>query len=344
VQTERSTIAANIPTHILLWVVLFLMCLGLGYPTLNRYDPRSTIGLSDTRGYYELATRGPAAVPSHMRFRVLVPFLTRPLTHIAEGRTGSWEPVFFGFLIVNSLFAATTAWLLILAAGRIAGSHATGLLSGAIYLLNFENSNLRLSGMIDSSEGCFLMAITFCLLRRRLWPLPVLGILGALAKETFVPFTLVFTLTWWFVSRRRELWKPGETLFVLSTGLLALLSLTVLQTAMSGHVVWPWQFGESLRAEGGHVQSLANNIFDRNLLYGFVWLLPIGLLRVKKLPLPWVFACASTAALDFTLVAWYGAAQGTAARALFSIAGPLLSLSVALYFGQPRTDGARHAG
>jgi hypothetical protein len=31
------------------------------------------------------------------------------------------------------------------------------------------------------------------------------------------------------------------------------------------------------------------------------------------------------------LVAWYGAMPGTAARAIFSIAGPLLSLSAASY-------------
>src|SRR4051812_36181065 len=81
---------------ILLWLILFLICLGLGYPTLSRYDPRTTGGTSDSRHYYDLVTRGPGAVDSHVRFRVLVPLLARPLYRMAKGRLGSWEPVFLG--------------------------------------------------------------------------------------------------------------------------------------------------------------------------------------------------------------------------------------------------------
>src|SRR5258708_5886952 len=104
---------------IFLWLILFLICLGLGYPTLNRYDPRATGGLSDSRDYYELVTRGPEAVDSHVRFRVLVPLLARPLSRIARGRIGSWEPVFLGLLVVNAFFTATTAFFLVLAGARL---------------------------------------------------------------------------------------------------------------------------------------------------------------------------------------------------------------------------------
>ena len=44
----------------LLWGVFFLICLGLGYPTLNRYDPRKA--LSDSARYAKLVTDGPRQV------------------------------------------------------------------------------------------------------------------------------------------------------------------------------------------------------------------------------------------------------------------------------------------
>jgi len=161
--------------------------------------------------------------------------------------------------------------------------------------------------------------------------MPICGALGALAKETFVPYSIVFAIAWWLSPRRRERRNPAETSAPLSTRLAACLAFAALESALSGHMVLPWQFGVSLRASGGHLDALRANILDRNLLYGFVWLLPIGILRLKQLPRPWIVACAATAVAAFALVAWYGAMPGTAARALFSIAGPLLTISASVY-------------
>jgi hypothetical protein len=269
-----------------------------------------------------------------MRFRVMVPLLARPLARLAAGRVGTWEPVFVGFLIVNAFFTATTAYLLVLVARRLVGLDLVALLAAAPYLLNFEIANARLSGLVDSAEGCFLLAITWCLLSRRIWLLPICGVLGALAKESFVPFAMVYTLTWWCVSRQSERWTRVEALTILSTGPAALLSVTIAQAIISGHVVWPWEFGVSLGADEGSVDGLWTNVIDRNLLYGFVWLLPLGILRLHRLPRPWTLACTSVAVLAFIMVAWHGAMPGTAARALFTIAGPLLSLSAAIYLSR----------
>ena len=321
----------NVTREVILWLMLFFICLGLGYPTLNRYDPRSTGGLSDTQAYYDLVTSGSDSVFGHMRFRVLVPLLARPLYLAAKGRTGTWEPVFLGFLIVNAFFTATTAWLLVVVGRRLVRTEAVALLAAALYLLNFEISNLRLSGMVDSAEGCFLMAIVWSLLCRRLWLLPVWGLIGAFGKETLAPYAIVFTAIWWFVSRDRERWKPLETAAILSTGLAALGGVATVQSLISGHVAWPWEFAMSMRAESGHLTALLSNILDRNLLYGFCWLLPIAVLRLNRFPRPWIAACAAAALADYSLTAYYVAQPGTAVRSLFSIAGPLLSLSAAQY-------------
>jgi hypothetical protein len=319
-------------------MVVFSICLGLGYPTLNRYDPRETGGLSDTRAYYTMVTQGPVAVLGHVRYRVLIPLMARPVYRIFRSRTGTWEPVFFGLLVVNAFFTATTARLIV-AIGRVLfRAEYIALLGACLYLLNFEVSNVRLSGMIDSAEGCLLLAIIWSLLFRRAWLLPVWGLLGALGKETFVPFSFVLTGVWWLVSYRAKQWKPAETCLILSTGIAALAGVVMIQLQISGNLLWPWEFATSLYANVGHLAALRANIVDRNLFYGFAWLLPVGIFRLNHFPKSWTIACAATALVDFLLSAWYGAMPGTAARALFSIAGPLLSLSAAEYLiGPPET-------
>jgi hypothetical protein len=324
---------------LLLWSVLWLICFGLGYPTLNRYDTRAVAGLSDTIEYHRLVTDGPAAVSTHGRFRILVPFVARPIARLAQGHIGTWDPVSFGLLVVTALFTATTAYLIVAAGQKLLGNCTAALLGAAIYLLNFETANLRLAGLVDSAEGCFLMALAWSLLSRRFWLLPLWGILGALAKESFVPFAAVFTVAWWLTSRRREHWRPLEAVATLSTGAAALVAVVMVQSIVSGRVIWPWTFAASLGGPG-HLRALISNLADRNLLYGFTWLLPLGVWHLARFPRPWMLACAAAVVADLALVAWFSAQPGTAARGIFSIAGPLLSLSVASLTTQERKSAA----
>ena len=134
-----------------------LICFGLGYPTLNRYDPRQL--LPDAAKYAHLAQDGPGSVDSPFRFRVLVPNLARAVESIAKGHTGSWDPLLFGFLVVNSIFAATTAYLISVIGELLLGSYSAALLASALYLLNFAISNAQLAALVDSGEALFLMAV-----------------------------------------------------------------------------------------------------------------------------------------------------------------------------------------
>jgi hypothetical protein len=329
------------------WLVFFLISLGLGYPTLNRYDPRHTGGLSDTETYYQLAVDGPAHADPQLRDRVLVPVLARAVASVARGRVGTWEPVFFGFLVVNAFFTATTAWLIadlgrVLLGGEAIGGEGVGLIGAALYLLNFETANILLSGMTDAADGCFLMAIVWSLVRRRVWPLPLWGLLGATAKETFVPLALVFTAVWWFISRREKRWKPGETGAVLGTGVAALISITVVQSVIAGHVVWPWEFAAQLHETGGHMDALLGNTVDRNVLFMAAWLLPMGLPRLRLLPAPWIAASGAAALTALALAVWHSSSAGAAARPFFTVVGPLLSLSAAAYFADTKRTDTKH--
>ena len=185
---------------ILLWGVLFLICLGLGYPTLNRYDPRRL--LPDSASYARLVTDGPSKADGYFRFRVLEPYLVRPFYSVAKGRVGSWDPLLFGFLVVNSFFVASTALLLFRVGFAQLENTSVALVGALLYLLNFATPNAQLAGLVDAGQGFFLMAVVVSILFKQSWVLPILGILGALTKESFVPFSLTMAGTWWVLSER----------------------------------------------------------------------------------------------------------------------------------------------
>src|SRR4030081_3391146 len=97
----------------LLWSIFFLIACGLGYPILNRFDPRQTPGLSDVKTYASLVTGTASPDAGHVRFRVLVPWLAKPFYRLAQGRFATWDPVMFGLLVADSLFVAGTAVLIV---------------------------------------------------------------------------------------------------------------------------------------------------------------------------------------------------------------------------------------
>lgn len=316
---------------IILWLLLFLICFGLGYPTLARYDPRIA-GLHDSARYYKLVVGGPQAGDGHWRFRLLVPFLAKPFYWFGKGHLGDWDPVFFALLVANCLFTATAAWLLVRTAELLLGDPAVALLGAAFFLLNFATSNLMLAGLVDSGQACFIGAMAWTLAARRWWLLPLWGVLGTLAVETFLPFSLVFAATWWLASRD-ESPRPAGVWFA-AMGIAATATLIAVQSVPSGRMVWPWEFARSLDAGGGYVNSLVQSVFNRGFWYVFIWLLPLGLWRLNRLPRPWVMACCSTSVVALLLGAYHASAPGNVARPLFSIAGPLLSLSAALLLAE----------
>src|SRR5258708_26158044 len=231
-------------SKLVLWAMLFLICFGLGYPTLNRYDPRQL--LPDAAAYAKLAQDGPANTASPFRFRVLIPFLAHAMTVVAQGRIGTWDSLLFGFLVVNSLFAATTAFLISVIGESLLGDFSGALLASALYLLNFAISNAHLAALVDSGEAFFLMAIVVSLFYRR-WPLlPLFGVLGALTKESFVPFSILMAITWWLISpdvarrRRNAIWVAAMIAAECAT-------VIALQSTISGQLISPCAFAAALQ-------------------------------------------------------------------------------------------------
>lgn len=319
---------------LLLFILLFAICCGLGYPVLNRANGETTAGLSDARTYAAMVRGSELDTTNHhMRFRLLVPYMARPLFWFAQGRVGTWDPAMFGLLVVDSLFTAGTALLLLCIVVRHLGSYQVALGAALIYLLNFAVPNLRLAGLVDAGEGFFLLLLTWSFLEKRVWTLPLWGILGALTKESFVPFMMVFTFLW-CLSCPRQMRKAASVWTALGW-CAAIATLTVSHWRLTQSFESPLTFGLGLHHNSAYFSHFFHSILDRQLWYVFIWLLPLSMFRLRAFPQAWLFATAATGATALAMNTFYGGAPGTLGRALFSIAGPLLSASVALLLFSP---------
>lgn len=317
----------------LLFCVFFLIACGMGYPILNRFDPRATPGLTDVKIYAAMVTGTAAADAGHVRFRVLVPYLARPFYRIAQGHVATWDPVLFGLLAADSLFVAGTAVLIVIL-GKRKLSAGVGLLGALLYLLNFAVPNLRLVGLVDAGEGFFLLALLWSLSESELWALPAICVLGALTKESFIPFSIVLTAVWWLATRTdrnrgQKQYLPDAAWIMLGWG-LGLAAMIGSQWLITGRFVSPLQFGLGLHGGRNYIAHFIASLRDRNLWYIFIWLLPAAIPNLKRLPPSWLLPVGAACAMAFVLDAYFGGAPGTVGRALFSVAGPVLSLSSAM--------------
>jgi hypothetical protein len=329
----------------LLYLLFFVICCGLGYPSLNRVDWRAGEGgLNDVRGYVAMVEAPPVEQETtHTAFRVLLPYMARPIYRLAKGHIGTWDPVMFSLLAVDALFVAGTALVLLMVVDGLVVSYAVGLGAALLYMLNFAVPNLRLNGMIDAGEGFFMVLLVWALWQERYWTLPLLGAVGATAKESFVPFLMVFSLAWWLCSRK-ELGRPPEAAAWMVAGwVAALASLTAVHWKMTGAFESPVTFAIGLHQNEAYLAHFFRSFEDRNLWYIFVWLLPLGLVRLRRLPLNWRMATAATSATAFAMDAYYGGQPGTIGRALFTVSGTLLTASVAIlvFADGPREPGTK---
>ena len=313
--------------RLILGLLFFAICLGLGYPGVSRYDPKQVDGLHDTRRYVAML-EGTAGWKTQQELRVLVPFLSRPIYHAAIGRVGTWRPEFLALLIVNSVFVAWAAVLLVAVAERVTQSYVIGLTSSFLYLLTFNIANVQLAGLVDSVEAWAIIAMSWALLSKRWAIIPLIGIVGALGKETSIPLTFAFCVAWCL---RLALTKSApRALYFATVALLVaqLATITLVRSALTGAILLPWEQVTAVRRLP-FAQALIGSVFNREMFYAFGWVFPLGLFRLGRLPAEWLIASGASLLVALGMGVWFGV-TGNVSRPAFNAVGPLLSVSAAI--------------
>jgi hypothetical protein len=314
----------------LLLIIFFFICIGLGYPTLNRYYPPQILGTSDSANYFNIVKTGPQDARAHWRYRVLVPYLAKPVYWLAKRHIGSWDAVSFAILTINSAFVAVSAYILIILALNIIGDYSIALLSALFYLLNFNISNLQLSGLVDSAEGCMILAVILSLVTGRWALLLPLGIVGGLAKETFVLLAGTLGLSYWLAAAAPRDRRIIQFAWLVSMGLGGLLSVITIQSLINGHLVLPWTTIGSFHRSDNFLYSILCCLADKNFWFVFIWLLPLGLIKLRHFPKPLLYACFGSTVMALILGGWTDA-KGNLSRPLFETIGPILTISLAYF-------------
>jgi hypothetical protein len=310
---------------LILWILLFLISFGLGYQTLNRYDERKLA--PDVEAYYNMVLHQASKEDLPYCFRLLVPEVARPFYLLARGRVRSWNPISFGLLMSNCLFCATAAFLLLLIGLHVLNNLPIALLGATLYLLNFVVPNLFLSGFVDASEACLLLVVTWVLFSGRWWLLPVIGIPGGFAKQSFLLFSVLFAATWWLASKKTSR-TYRQLCWVIALGVTSAASVALAHRIVAGTFMSPWAMAAWWGCKGDCTLRLLREFTDQEFWFAFVWLLPLGVWRLNRLPKPWVAASIATGLLAIGLGAYVGS-LGNTCRPIFSVIGPVFSLSVA---------------
>lgn len=314
-----------------LWALFFMICCGLGYVTLNRYDPR-TIALYDTRDYARLVTENPRPDErTHRGYRVLVPYMARPVYWLANGRVGTWNPVFLALLAVNAALMAVAATVLAGMAARMGLEHPTGLLAGLLLLANHTVVNAHLLGMVDAAELCAAVLLAAALRGERWWALVPIGVGGALAKETFVAFAAVMAAVWWWMAWRRSPHAVRAALWIALMAAASVAAVLLVRLAVTGAVVNPVEIAQGLnRPAPGVLVRVRSLLLDADFWYGLVWLLPLGLWSIGRVPRVWVASAFAAAGVALAMGAYAMAGGANVLRPIINLAGPPLSLAAAI--------------
>jgi hypothetical protein len=310
------------------FLLLFLISFGLGYPVLNRYSPPSTPGLSDSLQYFRLVEDGPHAAFGHWRYRVLVPFLAKPIYWVARRRLGTWNPISFALLIVNSGFCAASAALLSRLTLRIRQDSLIPAIAAFAYLLNFAVANYQLSGLVDSAEAFCFLVLTWALMTRTWLVLPLVGLLAGLSKETFVPIAFVFAMVWIFSERNDR--RGRAVVAILTMTMVSLVTVLLVRSAIDGALVTPWQIVAEERSISEGMARNGLGIFVNWTFWLTLMWVPFLVPTWQSLPKSWRYAAIAGAVAALVLAIWNDAGGGNTARPLFNVLGPILALAFAL--------------
>lgn len=316
---------------LVLWLLFLVISGGLGFHGVRRYDPWR-IGMTDVWEYAHMVSGDlKPEYRTHRSYRILTPYLARPVYAAVQGRTTRLRPVLVALLVVNAGLMALAATVLVAIALRLGLGDAAGMLGACLLLLNIWIGNFYLVGLVDAAELCAVLLWVWALLDRRWWALPPIAVAGVLAKETFVVFAAVIAAVWWWMEWRRSPHARASAATIAGAVAAGLGTVLLARWMLSGGVTDPLQIAGSLARPGpGMLRRVVVHLVDFDFWAGFVWLGPLGVWSVRRLPRAWIVGAAAACGVAFLMALHAMAGAGNVGRPIFSLLGPPLSLAAAV--------------
>jgi hypothetical protein len=328
----------------ILFTFYFFICAGLGYATLNRYDPLDLQALSDFVQYENIIRNGfvqGGTIEPNVGSRILIPYLAHLLYSLSIP-LGTWNMVNFSFLIINAFFTSATALLIYKFSYQLCSLKHVSHVASLLFLLNFFVANSYLSGSIDSGYGFLLLLLTYALYKRRWIFLPLLGFIGCITKEVFWPVgssIVVGFLAYEYIRSRKII--PINLFYLLLFTLVSFSTILFCNYLQTGTVFLPWALIETLLMSTGGIFSqepdlpgqVPWSVFAISLAKFFLTLGPLiclGVFSIRKVPENLLLANAFAWVTVIVLAMAIGANGTDYARFMFSSGAFVLCFSSAI--------------
>lgn len=316
-----------------LLIIFMLICFGIGYAGLARFQPHKLPTMSDAASYYKMTQFHYTEVPAPFRFRLLIPGLAGMINLILSKLfLGTWNSVCLSLLVVNSFFVSLTALVLIEISKELHIEPKLTLLSAFIYMVSFPVLNGHLIGLVDAGEGFFIAVLILMVLRNHWFLVSIITMASALVRETTPIFMGVYLISWWFLQRVLLKDQNSKGIFYwLFAIVLGVMAIYLIKFIVGGDPYAGHEFSlEILSQVPGRLIDLVKS---KTLIYTFSYLLPIGLLGIKQVPKALVVSscCMGAAAI---LLGAYGGIGSNISRPLFNTMGPMLIISSTMFLGK----------
>ncbi len=322
---------SNPISYFAIFSLFFLMCLGLGYPTLNRFYPPDLNQLSDTVLYFNIVENGFSNITADEYGRSTRFFTTglARLVYLVAPTIGTWDKTSFSMLVANSCFVSAIACLTYFMAIKFSLNAQTGLIACFLLLLNFQTTNIFLAGLVEA--GFCLMILLFSILSYygRYFLLPMIAFLGVLSKEVFLPFLITYSFCFilFVCYEEKKLVWPAIISFV-SSCVIGIACFLYLKFLAFGSVINPMEHAENLRKGIPPVFSDPFGTLFR-FSYVFIWLFPLALPGLKNIPRKFIFPIIGSL-VPLIILGTIASISGNGyARVTFTVIGPILCIAAA---------------
>jgi hypothetical protein len=316
---------------ILLFGIFFILSMGLGYAVLNRFDPTNLSALADTTYYGNIVLDGINGINGEYMGRLLLPYLGH-LIYLIVPAIGTWHMANFSLLLVNSFLTALSAMMILKISLRVTKNIEYSLVSCMFFLLNFNVINFYLVGSIDSGYGFSMLLVVYCLECNKWSFLPLIAIVGCIAKEVFLPIGSSMILGWlvydFYRNKHIEIIKVASFILFMIAGAITVISLDIY---MGGNTYLYWD-DLIKRTNPAFFDSNITSFLSNSIKFIFTigWVLILAIPGLKKLPanivISSIFSCSAAIFLGW----WVGVGGADYARFIFIPGSFALSLASAI--------------